>query len=69
MIFHIGADLPMFIFACTSRMIPESVETNKKQFSKKKKRNLLDWKPKRAIYEKKFETKERKRKMSYVTVI
>jgi len=29
----------MFIFACTSWMIPESVETNKKQFSKEKKKS------------------------------
>jgi len=45
MIFHTGANFPIFIFVCTSWMIPESVETNKKQFSKKKKktkRSLLD---------------------------
>jgi len=63
MIFHIGENLPMFIFACTSWMIPESIETNKKHFSKKKeKKSLLDWKPKRTIYEKKDEIKERKEK-------
>jgi len=27
MIFHTGADLPMFIFASTSWMIPKSIET------------------------------------------
>jgi len=40
MIFHTRADLPIFISSCTSWMIPESIETNKKKtiFKKRKKK-------------------------------
>jgi len=40
MIFHTGADLPMFIFASTSWMIPKSIETNFKRERKKKSARL-----------------------------
>jgi len=60
----------MFIFACTSWMIPESVETNKKQFSKEKKKyTRLKAQEGNLGKKKKKERKKIKEKMTRVEVI